>query len=46
LAHEKKISEENFPTAVKIQANGPNMQINQDKQDEAADNKTATEPEN
>lgn len=45
LAHEKEISEENFPTAVEIQADGPNMQINQDKQDETADNETAIEPE-
>ncbi|KAJ1277754.1 hypothetical protein BS78_04G027400 [Paspalum vaginatum] len=53
LAHEKEISErsasvdekENLQTAVEIQADGPNMQINQDKQDEAADNETVMEPE-
>jgi hypothetical protein len=45
LAREKEISEENFPTAVEIQADGPNLQINQDKQDEAADNESAMEPE-
>ncbi|PWZ23140.1 hypothetical protein Zm00014a_008797 [Zea mays] len=45
LAHEKEISEENFPTAVEIQADGPNMQINQDKQDEAADIETEMKPE-
>ncbi|XP_066321030.1 LOW QUALITY PROTEIN: uncharacterized protein [Miscanthus floridulus] len=45
LAREKEISEENFPTAVEIQADGPNLQINQDKQNEAADNESAMEPE-
>jgi len=45
LAHEKEISEENFPTAVEIQADGPNLQINQDKQDEVADNESAMELE-
>jgi hypothetical protein len=45
LAREKEISEENFPTAVEIRADGPNLQINQDKQDEAADNESAMEPE-
>ncbi|CAD6248189.1 unnamed protein product [Miscanthus lutarioriparius] len=45
LAREKEISEENFPTAVEIQADGPNLQINQDKQDEAADNESTMEPE-
>lgn len=45
LAHEKEISEENFETAVEIPADGPNMQINQDKQDGTADNKTAVETE-
>ncbi|XP_062224166.1 uncharacterized protein LOC133922728 isoform X2 [Phragmites australis] len=35
---------QNFQTAVEIQADGPNMQINQDKQDEAADNETAMGP--
>lgn len=36
---------ENFQTAVEIQADSPNMQINQDKKDEVADNKTAMGPE-
>ncbi|KAG2655773.1 hypothetical protein PVAP13_1KG036500 [Panicum virgatum] len=37
---------ENFQTASEIQADGPNMQINQDKKNEIADNKTAMGPEN
>jgi len=37
---------ENFQTASEIQADGPNMQINQDKKNEIADNKTAMRPEN
>ncbi|CAN6230218.1 unnamed protein product [Urochloa humidicola] len=36
---------DNFQTAVKIQADGPNMQVNQDKKDEVADKKTTMEPE-
>ncbi|RLN09687.1 hypothetical protein C2845_PM11G13720 [Panicum miliaceum] len=36
---------ENFQTASEIQADSPNMQINQDKKDEIADNKTAMGPE-
>jgi hypothetical protein len=36
---------ENFQTAFEIQADSPNMQINQDKKDEIADNETAMGPE-
>ncbi|KAG2648309.1 microtubule-associated protein futsch-like isoform X1 [Panicum virgatum] len=36
---------ENFQTSFEIQADGPNMQINQDKKDEVADNETAMGPE-
>ncbi|CAN6237103.1 unnamed protein product [Urochloa humidicola] len=36
---------ENFQTAVEIQADCPNMQVNQDKKDEVADDKTTMEPE-
>ncbi|CAL4971599.1 unnamed protein product [Urochloa decumbens] len=36
---------ENFQTAVEIQADGPNIQVNQDMKDEVADNKTTMEPE-
>ncbi|CAN6247294.1 unnamed protein product [Urochloa humidicola] len=36
---------ENFQTEVEIQADGPNMQVNQDKKDEVADKKTTMEPE-
>ncbi|WVZ78003.1 hypothetical protein U9M48_025784 [Paspalum notatum var. saurae] len=53
LACEKEISErsawvdekENLQTAVEIHADGPNMPINQDKQDEAAGSETVMEPE-
>ncbi|XP_062218102.1 uncharacterized protein LOC133918305 [Phragmites australis] len=37
--------QENFQTEVEAQANGPKIQINHDKQDEAAENETAMEPE-
>jgi hypothetical protein len=36
---------ENFQTAVETQADGANMQINQDKKNEIADNETAMGPE-
>ncbi|CAL5060475.1 unnamed protein product [Urochloa decumbens] len=36
---------ENFQTAVEIQADGPNIKVNQDMKDEVADNKTTMEPE-
>ncbi|RLM78582.1 hypothetical protein C2845_PM12G01710 [Panicum miliaceum] len=36
---------ENFQTAFEIQADSPNMQINQDEKDEIADNETAMGPE-